>query len=306
MTTEATESGGDVAPSGPPARWRPHLPGRGNGAKMPFWVEMPLLLVIAFVVAVLVKTFLVQAFFIPSGSMEPTLHGCTGCSGDRVLVNKLVYDFHDPRPGDIVVFEGPESWQEPESATGSGNPVTEFFTDIGRAVGLAQPSEKDFVKRVIAVGGQTVSCCDAHGNVQVDGRSLDEPYVAANSPDVDSTLCGVGRKFGPITVPKGRLWVMGDNRADSSDSRCHVTDQWHGTIGVDNVIGKAFVRIWPISRWGTLGSAEKFQDSAGPLDPRLLVLPLTVGLVVVGREPWIGRRRRSSRWPAWASRRHRR
>ena len=267
----------------------------GSGRKSSFWRELPVLLVVAIVLAVLIKTFLVQAFFIPSASMEKTLHGCTGCSGDRVLVNKLTYRFHDPHPGDIVVFQGPQSWQDmPESpATSGGNIVSKFFRAIGQAVGVSQPSEKDFVKRVIAVGGQTVSCCDARGRVTVDNRPLDETYIYQNSPLVNSTECAEGRKFGPITVPKGRLWVMGDHRGDSADSRCHVTDQNHGTIGVKDVIGKAFVTVWPPSRWRTLGTPPTFKDDSAASDQSMLVAPLLVGSVAAA--PLLARRRRRRR-----------
>lgn len=253
-----------------------------------FWRELPVLLVVAFVLAILLKTFLIQAFFIPSASMEKTLHGCPGCSGDRVLVNKLVYRFHDPRPGDVVVFRGPNTWQPEVHVSEPSNPVSKFFRAIAQAVGAAQPSEKDFVKRVIAVGGQTVSCCDAKGRVQVDGRSLDEPYIYQNSPQVNSTTCGLGRKFGPVTVPKGRLWVMGDHRSDSADSRCHVDDQYHGTVAVDEVIGKAFLRVWPPSRWGTLGTPSTFKDDdsmAGMPVPTPLLLG-TVAVTPVGAWRW--------------------
>lgn len=257
--------------------WLRHKP-RPERRRSSFWRELPILLVVAFVLALLIKTFLVQAFFIPSGSMETTLHGCTGCSGDRVLVNKLVYRFHDPRPGDIVVFRGPSTWQPEVRIEQPSNPVSRFFNAIGQAVGVSQPSEKDFVKRVIAVGGQTVSCCDAQGRVMVDRHSLNEPYIYQNSPDVHSTTCALGREFGPVKVPKGRLWVMGDHRDESADSRCHVDDSYHGTIAVSDVIGKAFVIVWPPSRWNTLGTPSTFKNIAAPA---AVGTPLLFGAVAV-------------------------
>ncbi|HVX45338.1 MAG TPA: signal peptidase I [Mycobacteriales bacterium] len=272
---------------------KPKKPRRGS-----FWKELPVLLVIAFVLAILIKTFLVQAFFIPSASMEKTLHGCPGCSGDRVLVNKLVYRFHDPRPGNVVVFRGPDTWQPEVQVNAPSNPFSKFFNAIGQAIGAAQPSEKDFVKRVIAVGGQTVSCCDEKGRVVVDGRSLDEPYIYQNSPQVNSTVCATGRKFGPIKVPKGRLWVMGDHRNDSADSRCHVDDEYHGTIAVDDVIGKAFVKIWPPSRWDTLGTPATFKDGDAAALLGATPVPFLLGTVAVTPFGLWRHRRRRQRWRA--------
>jgi signal peptidase I len=252
-------------------------PARGGGAQQrtkhgSFWKELPVLLVIAVVLALVINTFLVKAFFIPSGSMEQTLHGCPGCSGDRVLVNKVVYRTHDPRPGDIVVFKGPESWA-PEIATSQPtNPVAKAIQTVASTFGVSTPGEKDFVKRVIAVGGQTVKCCDEKGRVTVDGRALEEPYVYSTDPKFDE------QPFGPVTVPAGHLWVMGDHRDESADSRAHINDADQGTIPVDNVIGKAFVIIWPVSRWTTLGTPSDFGGD-GQRAP--YTLPLLIGIPLI-------------------------
>jgi signal peptidase I len=244
-------------------------------AKGSFLRELPVLLAIAVVLALLINTFLVKAFFIPSGSMERTLHGCPGCSGDRVLVDKVGYRLHDPRPGDIVVFAGPESWAPEAAVEQPTNPLQRAVRAIGSTFGVAAPGEKDFIKRVIAVGGQTVQCCDAQGRVTVDGRPLDEPYRYVTDPEFTST------PFGPVTVPPGRLWVMGDHRDESADSRAHITDPNKGTIALDDVIGKAFVIIWPVSRWDTLGTPATFGGGEGSPWTVPLLVAVPVLLVVL-------------------------
>jgi signal peptidase I len=257
----------------PPRSAPPDQPkGRGFRKSMPLWQELPLLLVVAFCLAVLIRTFLLQAFFIPSGSMENTL-----LIGDRVLVNKVVYDLRDPQRGEVVVFRGPDNWVPETPTTVKGGFVAKLGRTIGDLVGVSAPGEKDFIKRVIGVPGDTVACCDPQGRVTVNGVALNEPYVTENSPlDVAPTPgeCR-SRKFNPIVVQPGMLWVMGDHRLVSQDSRCQ------GQVPIKNVIGRAFVVVWPSSRWAnlpvpsTFASVPKPVSAAreGPLSPDLTPLP---------------------------------
>jgi signal peptidase I len=215
---------------------------------MPLWQEMPLLLIVAFCVAVLVRSFLVQAFVIPSSSMESTL-----LVGDRVLVNKVVYALRDPRRGEVVVFRGTDRWAPENVAEQPGGVWDRIGDTLGDLVGISRPGEKDFIKRVIGLPGDRVACCDAAGRVTVNGIGLDEPYLNSNSL-LDGPLATQscqGRRFDAVLVGAGQLFVMGDNRAVSLDSRCQ------GTIPIDHVIGRAIFVVWPTDRWGgVLTSAD--------------------------------------------------
>jgi signal peptidase I len=200
-----------------------------------------MLVVVALVLTFLIQTFLARVYEIPSGSMEKTLHGCSGCTDDRVLVDKLTYRFTEPKPGDVIVFAGPPSWEdEGSTAQWSGNPLVRGLQYAGSLIGLTQPGEKDLIKRVIAVGGQTVACCDAQNRVTVDGKPLNEPYIYY-LPEAGPPVQG---EFGPVKVPEGQLWVMGDSRNNSADSRV----PGHGPVPVTNVIGKARFVVLPFSR----------------------------------------------------------
>lgn len=242
----------DPGEPGRPQPWhRPRHRQQRRRKKGSFWRELPILLVTALVLTFLIQTFLARVYVIPSASMEQTLQGCTGCTNDRVLVDKIVYRFGEPSPGDVVVFRGPDSWADSAEFERSepDNVLLRGLQQAAALIGLAPPDERDFVKRVIAVGGQTVQCCDDQNRVQVadageevPGQPLTEPYVflAGGQPQ---------ESFPPVTVPEGQLWVMGDNRNNSADSRRHVDDGANGTIPIDNVIGEARVIVLPPDRW---------------------------------------------------------
>jgi signal peptidase I len=222
-----------------------------------FWTELPVLIVIALVLALLIKTFGVQAFYIPSASMENTLQGgdprtllaTSAHPFDRVLVNKLVYDFRDPRRGEIVVFKRPPGWPQEGLLQPSGNPVRRFFHRIATTIGIAPSTGSDFIKRVIGIPGDHVVCCTDTHQITVNGKPLSEPYLDLQ----DRPPASAYQPF-DITVPKGMLWVMGDHRNDSSDSRDH------GPIPISDVVGRAFLVIWPHRDWRRLPVPSTFHQ----------------------------------------------
>jgi signal peptidase I len=299
----------DIAPFTPPAEEPDaddtakgrHREGEGKKKKKKekylggsIWLELPILIGTALVLTFLIQTFLARVYVIPSQSMEQTLHGCPGCQNDRVLVDKMTYRFGEPRPGDVVVFKGPDSWgTNPEvGSTGDSNMVSRALQQFGALFGLAPPDEKDFVKRVIATGGQTVQCCDDRNRVMVDGRPLDEPYLYFGMGSGNAQ-----EAFPPVEVPDGHLWVMGDNRNNSSDSRRHVDDATSGTIPLENVIGKARVIVLPPSRWGGISDHNPQAAALGALDAPSWHggLPAAAGVVLAGGAGLALRRARISR-----------
>lgn len=232
------------------ARHRLRKPDR----KGSFWRELPILVLTALVLTFMIQTFLARVYVIPSASMEPTLHGCPGCTNDRVLVDKLTYRFTEPSPGDVVVFRGPESWGDSIEfgSPRSDNVLIRGMQQAASLVGLAPPDERDFVKRVIAVGGQTVQCCDDQNRILVDGSPLEEPYAVFANQEPQ-------QEFGPVTVPDDGLWMMGDNRNNSADSRRHIGDERSGSVPVDNVIGKSRFIVLPPGRWQTIPDPDPQQ-----------------------------------------------
>ncbi|MFE6866392.1 signal peptidase I [Kitasatospora sp. NPDC057692] len=262
--------------------------------KRPLWQELPLLIVIALLLSLGIKTFFVQAFSIPSGSMQHTLE-----KNDRVLVDKFTPWFGaEPERGEVVVFKDPGGWLD-EMPREKGNALVEGLRTVLGTVGLLpSDSEKDLIKRVIAVGGDTVECRQG-SPLKVNGVALDEPYLFPGSTPCDDA------PVGEVTVPKDHLWVMGDHRNDSRDSRFHVNEPGAGFVPVKNVIGRAFVIAWPLSRWDTLPVPDTFEqkglasggalqggdrsvEPAGPAAPEAAAVAAAVPFVL-----W--RRRRTER-----------
>jgi signal peptidase I len=199
-----------------------------------FWRELPILVGVAILVAVLVRAFVLQTFYIPSQSMEHTLN-----VWDRVLVNKLVYDFRDPPRGEIIVFKAPTEWQNGEEG-------------------------EDFIKRIIGTPGDEVKCCDPQGRLIINGKAIDEPFIYRNA---DGQQDPAGDKAFDIKVPAGRLWVMGDHRSASGDSLEHweeTGDITKSTITEDSIVGRAFTVFWPLNRAKWLSVPKEFDGIPSP------------------------------------------
>jgi signal peptidase I len=279
--------------------------GKSGKRRRSFWRELPVLVVVALVLALLIKSFAIQAFFIPSASMENTLE-----INDRVLINKIVYHLRPIHRGDIIVFDGSGSWDF-DTPPASSNIFSKAVDELQGLVGISQ-DPNIYIKRVIGLPGDHVACCNAAGQVTVNGVPLSESsyLYPGNQPSA--------QKFS-ITVPAGRLWVMGDHRQVSYDSRGHMGDPGGGTIPESAVLGRAFVIIWPPSRWGILNIPATFEqpklnasnaaggnaaaggstaaleaalDTGTPVRPATSPLPLALGFVGAVPITWLQRKAR--------------
>lgn len=217
---------------------------RPNRGAAGFLRDLVVIVVVAVLASFLIKTFLIRSFFIPSESMQNTLQ-----VGDRILVNELVPGLVPLQRGDVVVFSDPGGWLEGDQPVPApANPVAAGADWVLSLVGLStQDANNHLVKRVIGLPGDHVTCCNALGQMSVNGVPLNEPYVVL-SPGSRAVS---GTSF-DITVPKNSLWVMGDNRYDSKDSRYQTATPSKGYVPIEDVVGRAFVVSWPLSHWSWL------------------------------------------------------
>ncbi|QDZ16534.1 signal peptidase I [Humibacter ginsenosidimutans] len=241
------------ATAGEDARGRGASSARGRRrSRLLLLRDLAIIIVAALLVSFLVKTFLVRSFYIPSGSMENTLQ-----INDQILVNELEPGLVPIHRGDVVVFTDPGGWLQPDEEKTNTTPIEWVLSVIGLA---APDSNNHLVKRVIGLPGDHVSCCNALGQLEVNGSPLVEPYAVIPPGDTDAASVTFD-----VTVPKGELWVMGDNRYHSQDSSLNQGLPGHGFVPESDVVGRAFVITWPIGHWSWLGDyPDTFRSVSGP------------------------------------------
>jgi len=258
----ANGASGDGASADGPSAKGGHRKARPDKPNRPLIRELPILIAVALVIAIVIKTFVVQAFVIPTGSMQDTLE-----IYDKILVNKLVYHFRPVHAGDIIVFDGSGSWNAPEQSSGPAPNLLErayddtlrkLFDSIGGLFGTPI-GQTDYVKRVIGVPGDHVMCCNAQGLITVNGVPLREQSYLYPGDHPSSHPYDIPGNFN-VTVPPGYLWVLGDHRGVSDDSRGHEADPGNGMIPENMVIGRAFVIVWPPKHWRVLPIPATFQQ----------------------------------------------
>jgi len=261
-----TESRSSLSTTGSTATGPGHkLPKAGKGDKpkrkqLPVWQETILLLGVALVLAVIIKALFVQAFYIPSQSMEPGL-----VKNDRILVQKVSYwGSGSPERGDVIVFKDPGGWLSPEDNKGPTGLLARGLAKVG-----LYPTGGHLVKRVIGVAGDEITCCDSQGRLSVNGYALDESdYVAQDGSECASPGTRPQCKLDVGPIPEGYLLVMGDNRSNSSDSTAHLCEDadkqdcpaTRGLIPVDYVVGKVFVLVWPRDHFDRITRPDVFED----------------------------------------------
>lgn len=237
--------------------------GKSKKKSLPLWQETGLLLALALVLAVVIKALFLQAFYIPSESMEPGL-----VKNDRILIQKVSYWLGgEPQRGDVVVFKDPGGWLSGAESAGPTNPVAQVMTKVGLF-----PEGGHLVKRVVGVAGDTIVCCDKQGRISVNGEPLDEnPYIREQGLQCNGPRAVPSCNWEAGPVPEGTIFVMGDNRGQSADSTAHMcrpdeTDCVPGDefVPADLVVGKVFVLIWPLSRVDLLGRPDSFADVPDP------------------------------------------
>jgi signal peptidase I len=203
--------------------------------------EFPILVIVALAVSLVIKTFVVQFFFIPSGSMENTLQ-----IQDRVAVNKIPFISRNISRGDVVVFRDPANWLPEPYTAGENKVMAKIRTGLETVGVLPNPAKQYLVKRVIGVAGDHVVCCAKDGKLTINGKSTDEPYIFAGNKPSEMEF--------NITVPEGKIWVMGDHRGSSADSRYHQEDVNHGFVPVSKVTGRVYAIIWPLKHFALVPS----------------------------------------------------